>query len=81
MTKPLDDGPVATLWMQYVTAVLPDASDAELRVLRRAFYAGAQRLFLLLAALTDLESGDQKRIESVRADLDRFIEEVMSGRA
>lgn len=71
-------------WRTYAEHVLPSgAPKVQTQETRRAFYAGAQHLLSIYWEIAgDDVSEDEgvRRLESVRAELQRFVNDVQSGR-
>lgn len=80
-------GVMAKSWASYEKNVMPKTCGANQRIeTRRAFYAGAQGLLGALASMFDSEDQeptveDLKRIDGVKAELDKFVDDVAKGRA
>jgi len=74
---------IAAGWAQYVEALPANASSAQLRVTRRAFYAGAA----LLLALSGLDPGEEPtgafmaRMAAIQRELMEFAADIGAGRA
>lgn len=71
-------------WQSYRNEVIPEATSAtQVIECRRAFYAGAQGLFTTI--LTILEpgaeptDGDLETMNSIAAELKRFVDQVKVG--
>lgn len=77
---------LATEWRDYEIRVLPiDAPEVQRIETRRAFYAGAQSLFTgLINSLelgTESTDNDLKMMDSIKAELDKFLIDLQSGAA
>lgn len=77
---------IAAGWAQYVERVLPaNASSVQRSETRRAFYAGADVLFMSIMAGLDPEKeptdADMARMAAIEAGLMEFAADVAAGRA
>jgi hypothetical protein len=72
-------------WRSYAEQIVPaDAPKVQMQETRRAFYAGAQALFGVCFEIGgDDVSEDEglRSLESVREELNRFVDAVKHGRA
>jgi hypothetical protein len=77
---------IETEWRNFAERVLPaDAPDVQRVEMRRAFYAGAIALFHAL--VTGMDPGDETtdadlaRMDSIKAEFDRYMADLKAGRA
>jgi hypothetical protein len=74
-------------WRSFENSVLIPigASRLQRREMRRAFYAGAQRLFAVMvngaSDQEDVTEADLQMMEGISQELDQFARDVRSGKA
>ena len=78
--------PIDAAWRSLAERAIPPAAPDRQRIeMRRAFYAGAQSLFLAL--MCDLDPGaepteaDEARVKAIDAELKAFAADLLAGRA
>lgn len=77
---------IAAQWASYRSACIPaTAGETQVRESRRAFYAGAQALqVILLAGVSDeadMTDSDERLMQSIDAELTQFGADVKARRA
>lgn len=72
-------------WRSYAEHVLPaDAPSVQTQETRRAFYAGAQHLFSVYFDIGGDEISEDQGVEileEIKAELQRFVRDVVAGKA
>lgn len=84
--KAMDEGRVIEVgWLALRLAVVPpDASAVQLRMMRMAYYGGAQHLFASIMGSDGMDAGeeptegDMDRMDKIRKELDAFVAELKS---
>ena len=75
---------IADAWATYAEQVVPaDASDAQMKETKRAFYAGAHQTLCTMTALSAKLSEDDamKAISAMHSEAENFCLDIEEGRA
>lgn len=76
---------LAAQWASYEVILLAEAGEVQRRETRRAFYAGAQALLVVMTSgLSDhaeTTESDEALMASVDAELKQFVRDIEEGRA
>lgn len=70
-------GTVAEQWTSYLTKVVPNgASPTQIQETRRAFYAGAAGMYLILADPDVSDERIEQHLTDLEAELRAFMEQI-----
>lgn len=69
-------------WLEFSTKALPrDVSMESVKHARRAYYAGANHLFCMLAEIAKAPGENGWRLDVYRQELEDFVAKIEQGRA
>ncbi len=77
---------LADEWRDFAIRTMPiDAPEVQMVETRRAFYAGARSLFIGLLCIlepgTEATDNDLAQMDSIKAELDQFLDDLLKGKA